>query len=687
MAEASNGSNGSPVEEQETSPGAAGPPSTALSLAPTDDMSIHLSPRDSLKGGALSPKATKPAGKIASARTGKPRSSKTVKITSGGKKSLSKDKDSSKQSPTSGEFKDKCDMCDEFKAMHTRCFNCQASMCESCTEHHKKMKISSSHETQSWDKYALTAGQTAPSKLHSSKPNCKIHRDEKLQLYCKQCLMPLCIACKLTKHEGHKTRDLNEEICEQRDNLPFKLSQIKASFLPLLKQQIMEIEEQNKHVAYNVKGTVESVEKRSRIMKDEIDKTSKRLVDSLKHKEKSETNKLEQRKKTLTGYVRNATTALTSGERIAQHGNDFEVMELYQNIIQLSKQIQELLKKRVPRTRLTFNDGSMTSAQLQSMFGIYMESGPKLESLASPRSTQRKPKDIKAIPRLQVVPEVHARLLKTFICKMVAGNKVSAIAPINDSEAWICFGWTTNEIYLYNKDGYRRNRVVLKQPVDDIAVDGEGNLLVSTFTGSVVRIVDKKLKVRDFFQCPLRCRGLDVSAAGEIIVCGVDMCTAMPSPNKCSIFKFTARGNKTGHLDGDKAKRIPVHPYRVAENIDGSIAVSDWLSEKEGRVVVFSHDGKVRMVYYGLDDEKRNFLPYGICTDRFGHIIVGDVVNQEVHLLDIKGHFLKVLITKEELDNERPYSLAVDHMGTLWVGNERAQIKIFRYLLHQSHIV
>ncbi|XP_053400349.1 uncharacterized protein LOC123558025 isoform X2 [Mercenaria mercenaria] len=681
MAEASNGL---PVNEQESSPnGAAGPPSSDISLAPTEEMSIHLSPRESKKGSFLSPRATKPVGKITSARQ---QPAKTVKMVSGAKTAPTKEKEPSKLKHAE-EPKEKCDMCDEYKVMKARCLNCQASMCGSCIDHHRKMKISSDHELQSWDKFVLQIEPTPPPQIPSTKTNCKIHKHEKLQFYCKVCLLPLCTACKLTKHEGHKTRDLNDEINEQRDHLPYKLSQIRASFLPLLKQQIKELDDQNKQVAYNVKGTVENVEKRSRIMKDEIDKTSTRLVDKLKQKEQRETSKLEQRKQTLTGYVRTATTALTSGERIVQYGNDFEVMELYQNLIHLSKQIQELAKRRPPKTRFTFLDGSVSSTQLQSMFGSFMEKGPKVESAPSAKTQSSKSRSTRAIPALQLVPEVHARLLKTFICKMVPGHKVSAIAPINDMEAWVCFGWTTNDIYLYNKDGFRRNRLVFKQPVDDIAVDRDGNLLVSTFTGSVVRLVDRKLKVRDFFQCPLRCRGLDVSAAGEIIVCGVDRCTTIPSPSKCTIFKFTARGNKTGHLDGDKSKRIPVHPYRVAENIDGSIAVSDWISDKEGRVVVFSHDGKVRMVYYGLNNEVRRFLPYGICTDKFGHIIVGDIVSQEVHLLDIKGHFLKILISRDELENERPYSVAVDHMGTLWVGNERAQIKIFRYLLHQSHIV
>ena len=52
-----------------------------------------------------------------------------------------------------------------------------------------------------------------------------------------------------------------------------------------------------------------------------------------------------------------------------------------------------------------------------------------------------------------------------------------------------------------------------------------------------------------------------------------------------------------------------------------------------------------------------------------------------------QGHFLQILLTNDDLIGERPYSLAVDHMDTLWVGNERAQIKIFRYLLNTSHIV
>ncbi|KAH3842856.1 E3 ubiquitin-protein ligase TRIM71-like isoform X2 [Dreissena polymorpha] len=687
MAEASNGVSLDNSSGKESPNGAAGPYSSSdVSLAPTDEMSIHFSPREPIN--TLSPRATKPTGKVipATARGRVAQRSSSLKIPSATKQLEATTDKPRPAALKKEESKEKCDMCDEIKVMKARCLNCQASMCPTCVDHHRKMHICAQHELQNWDRYKSQIAPPPQPPASEAKQKCKIHRDQKLQLYCKVCLLPLCTNCKLTKHEGHKTRDLAEEIAEQRENLPFKLSQMRASFLPLLKQQLKELDDYGSQVSYNVKGTLENIERRTKVMKDEIDRTSTKLMETLKSKEKREGGRIDTRKQALSGFVKNITTALTTGERLIQSGDDFEIMELYQNILSMMKSVNEILKRKPGKTKYTFQDGQLSQSQLATMFGAYVEKGPQVEAQKS--AFTRKSRASRAtIPSLQMVPEVQPRLLKAFTCKNIPGNKVSAIAPINDKEAWVCFGWTTNEIYLYNKDGFRRNRLLFRHPVDDIAVDHDGNLLVSSFTGNIVRMVDKKLQIRDFFQCPLRCRGLAVSSVGEIIVCGVDMCTAMPPPSKCTIFKFTARGNKTGHLDGDKAKHIPTHPYRVAENIDGSLVVSDWVNDKEGRVVIFSPDGKVRMVYYGTNNEKRHFLPYGICTDKFGHIIVGDIMSQEVHLLDIKGHFICVLLSRDDLDNERPYSVAVDHMGTLWVGNERAEIKIFRYLVNQSHIV
>lgn len=692
MAEASNGVSGEEVVETQTIEqppnGAAGPFSESkISNESSVFLDIIGSPRTSEPSSPRATiKATQPLqrrgslkSKVTGSGYGKPSSVSSAKTASTQAQGRTGARGRGRQQE---EPKDKCDMCEQMKAMSARCLDCASNMCESCVEHHRKMKISSTHDLLEWSKYiSQNRAPLEPPPPPPSKQFCPTHKNEKLQFYCKACLKPLCTNCKLTKHEGHKTRDLWEEIQEQRQTLPMKLSQIRGSFLPLLKQQLKDVDVYEKELTYNVKGTLDNIEMRSQMLKAEVDRTSNKMVTTLKQKEKKETTRMNDRKKALNTYLREATTALTTGERIIQSGDDFEVMEMYQKLIEMLGQINDLIKRKPGKRQFAFQDGQKNAAGLDSIFGGYTEKG-------SPERPTRamKPRRAAAVA-LQMSPEIHPRLLNSFTCKNIPGNKVSAIAPINETEAWVCFGWTTNEIYLYNKDGNRKSRVVLKSPVDDIAADRDDHLVVSTFTGNVVMQIDRRLNVREFFQAPLRIRGVTVSHSGEVIACGVDRCTTTPPPSKCTVFKFSARGNKTGHLDGDRGKNIPVHPYRVAENIDGSIAITDWLNDKEGRVVIFSHDGKIRMVYDGQNPERRGFLPYGIATDRYGHILVGDIINREVHLLDAKGHFLRMLLTSDDLLGERPYSLAVDHMDTLWVGNERAQIKIFRYILNTSHLV
>lgn len=691
MAEASNGLTGDPDPVTETVDppnGAAGPFSES---EVSKESSVMLDIGSTKDSEPPSPRATKVAPQAIQRR-----SSLKSKVTGSGYGKISavssaKTSSTQQRGGAAGRYggrgraqqpevpMEKCDMCEQIKVMSARCLDCASNMCESCVGHHRKMKISSGHDLLEWTKYMnQNKAPIEPPPPPPSKQFCSIHKNEKLQFYCKVCLRPLCTNCKLTKHEGHKTKDLWDEIQEQRQTLPMKLSQIRGSFLPMLKQQLRDMDEYEKELSYNIKGTLGNIELRSQMLKAEVDRTSDKMVKDLKHKEKKETSRMNDRKKTLNTYLREATTALTTGERIAQSGDDFEVMDMYQKLIEMFQEIQELIKRKPGKRQFAFQDGQKTGAGLDNIFGGYVEKGSKERP---GRALQPR----RAVG-LQMIPEIHARMLNSFTCRNIPGNKVSAIAPINDTEAWVCFGWTTNEIYLYNKDGNRKNRVVLKSPVDDIAADHHDNLLLSTFTGNIVMQIDRKLQVREYFKAPLRVRGLTVSNTGEIIACGVDRCTTTPPPATCTIFKFTARGNKTGHIDGEKGKSIPVHPYRVTQNIDGSIAITDWLSEKEGRVVIFNYDGKIRMVYNGQNPERRGFLPYGIASDRYGHLLVGDIINREVLLLDAKGHFLRILLSSEDLLGERPYSVAVDHMDTLWVGNERAQIKIFRYLLHTSHI-
>ena len=122
----------------------------------------------------------------------------------------------------------------------------------------------------------------------------------------------------------------------------------------MMKQQLKELEDYDDQLAYNVKGTLENIEKRTRIVKDEVDRTSRRLVEKLRNKEQKENERISNRKKSLNSYVRIAQTAIATGERVVRNGDDFEVMELNQNLLGLLKKMQDIMKQKPGRTRYIF---------------------------------------------------------------------------------------------------------------------------------------------------------------------------------------------------------------------------------------------------------------------------------------------------------------------------------------------
>ena len=48
---------------------------------------------------------------------------------------------------------------------------------------------------------------------------CKTHADKKLEFYCEVCDDSLCLNCKLTEHEGHRTRDISAAARSKRPDL------------------------------------------------------------------------------------------------------------------------------------------------------------------------------------------------------------------------------------------------------------------------------------------------------------------------------------------------------------------------------------------------------------------------------------------------------------------------------------
>ena len=92
--------------------------------------------------------------------------------------------------------------------------------------------------------------------------------------------------------------------------------------------------------------------------------------------------------------------------------------------------------------------------------------------------------------------------------------------------------------------------------------------------------------------------------------------------------------------------------------------------------MVVNKSGQHRFSYTGQGSV---FLPYGICTDVLGHILVCDHVSETVHLLDQDGGFLSVILSEQQ-GIERPRGVCVDDENNLYVGQLYNTVTVYKYL-------
>ena len=95
-------------------------------------------------------------------------------------------------------------------------------------------------------------------------------------------------------------------------------------------------------------------------------------------------------------------------------------------------------------------------------------------------------------------------------------------------------------------------------------------------------------------------------------------------------------------------------------------------------VVVVDKTGTVRFRYDGRPARRmKKFYPRDIVADAFSQIIFTYFNNDCLHILDQNGQFLRCV---SGCGLEKPVGLSVDSEGRLWVGCDRVEIKVIKYL-------
>ncbi|KAL3873040.1 hypothetical protein ACJMK2_036202 [Sinanodonta woodiana] len=290
--------------------------------------------------------------------------------------------------------------------------------------------------------------------------------------------------------------------------------------------------------------------------------------------------------------------------------------------------------------------------------------------------------DERSFDKVHVPSRLEVKRIASFKPKeCTSARLVTSLCPVSETEAWVV--WHCGpQVHMVDKDGKLKKTVDTGCKVDDISVDFDGNLVISCFETKCLKRLNENYEVKQIIQLEFVPRGFRFTSWDEIVVCCVQNIHHQ-NGDFCRLVKINVENDSVVSEIGDPTHFI--QPWRIAVNINGDICVSD---RNKGTVSIFDPSGKLKATYCGPAVNTRHpFAPHALCCDSFGQIFVVDYSNHAVHVLDPLGRFRGFLIMDTELEKNAifmgtssPFSIGIDKMGDLWVGNKYGYITVLRYV-------
>jgi hypothetical protein len=155
----------------------------------------------------------------------------------------------------------------------TYCTGCGQKLCDRCSKPHQRIP-GGGHEVKPLGHDAIV------DTLKLQRTFCGLHAGNKLELYCKDCGINVCVTCHLTKHKGHEYEDVNvvSEIFRQQLQDHIKQATNKERHIV---EEASSVEVQHREFLIKLENIEKGITETAAELKKRIDKAVKQLTDEL----------------------------------------------------------------------------------------------------------------------------------------------------------------------------------------------------------------------------------------------------------------------------------------------------------------------------------------------------------------------------------------------------------------------
>ncbi|XP_033731807.1 uncharacterized protein LOC117321499 [Pecten maximus] len=280
---------------------------------------------------------------------------------------------------------------------------------------------------------------------------------------------------------------------------------------------------------------------------------------------------------------------------------------------------------------------------------------------------------------------------------------INCIYPVSEDECWI-IPTAGPDLVRYTWEGERKQIIHLGGIITSLVFQPDGNFLISLWGDrSIVALLSDSM-VRGFsYTGDIHPHSLAAFPDGRVVFCGPSAKPAEKSDpekekttiNEGSLSILTKDGSLIREVRHSRTVSIFENPAAVAVNpFNNSIAVAD---KGRGCVFLLSQHGEIFSQYKGANrrhhfpfllapQEDTQFLPLNLCYNREGNLYILDASSRLIHVLNPDGEFLGMIAPGDIEEFSHPFSIAVDHKGRIWIGDESDHcVRVFKISHYVNH--
>ncbi|XP_022306140.2 uncharacterized protein LOC111112704 [Crassostrea virginica] len=539
------------------------------------------------------------------------------------------------------------------------CNVCHRPLCEQCRDEHLKCADTKIHE--------IVLYRHRKHQLPVEK--CKLHPTRNIDIFCKECQIPLCSKCSTSKeHNRHTFDDLEEIYAEKYKCQQSEFAKIQRYFLPITQSLKKDI----KRDVTEIKNLMESIRTSMKLgaeyLKNLVDEVTSENMEHTYTVEKSLIKMLKSQEKTYDDYIAYLERMT---DEFQEHLSLTNQKLLFSKTLRI-KTIPDTTKPVPP----VFTRSQFNKKDVAKLLGkVYIpETKPKRRNIEPMNADTTHMK----FTEKQLEQSTEKSDIKQTLSLSSSVTKVREYRVPGIDSAWHVSVDKSGRLWVSNGNSNLVKTDLQGKLLQKVQTSGGGEGYHTAAKDGVLIYTDQDKKVI-YGITPDKKITKFIKTGDRTPICvyssyiNGDILVGMDTDKEAKVTRYSKTGKEIQNIQRDnQGQGLYDYPHYITENINGDICTSDF---KKQSVVVVNKSGQHRFSYTG---QKAGFCPWGICTDVLGHILVCD--SNTVHLLDQDGGFKSVILSSQQ-EIYGPRGVCVDDENNLYVGQVFTSIvTVYKYL-------